>query len=76
MDLYIPDGMSEGDDRPLVVFVYGGTWGSGDKNMYGLVCSNLAKKLNAIVCCPNYSIYPKVRFDPLFSLPFSHLESS
>lgn len=46
--------------RPVVMFIYGGSWGSGDKNMYGLLASQLADKLSAIVICPNYSIYPKV----------------
>ena len=46
--------------RPVVVFIYGGSWGSGDKSMYGLLASQLADNLSAVVICPNYSIYPKV----------------
>jgi len=52
-------GMSE-HPRPVIVFLYGGSWGSGDKNMYGLLASQLADTLTAVVICPNYSIYPKV----------------
>jgi len=40
--------------------MYGGSWGSGDKSMYGLLASQLADNLSAVVICPNYSIYPKV----------------
>jgi len=46
--------------RPVVVFIYGGSWGSGDKSMYGLLAAQLADNLLAIVIVPNYSIYPKV----------------
>jgi len=46
--------------RPVVVFIYGGSWGSGDKSMYGLLASQLADSLSVIVICPNYSTYPKV----------------
>lgn len=62
LDIYLPrkqDGCVEPKDRPVIIFLYGGTWGSGDKNMYGLLCSHLADKLQAVVICPNYSIFPK-----------------
>ena len=63
LDLYFPKSHSEAGDTksyPVVVFVYGGAWGSGDKSMYGLLCSSLANRLDVIVCCPNQSTYPKV----------------
>jgi acetyl esterase/lipase len=60
VDVYLPPNASS--PRPVIVFVYGGTWGSGDKNMYGLLCSELARSLSSVVLCPNYSIYPKVCF--------------
>ena len=46
--------------NPTIVFVYGGAWGTGDKSMYGLLCTQLANRMNATVICPNYSTYPKV----------------
>ena len=70
LDLYFPkrkngnNGSGEPLERellPVVVFVYGGTWSTGNKNMYSLLCSRVADKLQAIVCCPNYSLYPRVR---------------
>ncbi|XP_038060630.1 probable isoprenylcysteine alpha-carbonyl methylesterase ICMEL2 [Patiria miniata] len=45
--------------KPILVYVYGGAWMAGDKNLYGLLAQSLADKLGAIVCVPNYSIYPK-----------------
>jgi len=45
--------------KPIVIFAYGGTWSSGDKNMYGLLCSQLADRLASVVICPNYTNYPR-----------------
>lgn len=61
LDLYLPRNHSVGDStpHPLVVFAYGGAWGSGNKKMYGLLCNTLANRLNVIVCCPNHSTYPQ-----------------
>jgi len=66
LDVYFPFEETAKKDallkphRPVVVFVYGGAWGSGDKSMYGLLASQLADSLSAVVICPNYSTYPKV----------------
>jgi acetyl esterase/lipase len=41
LDLYHPNvPRPEGGymSMPVVIFVYGGAWGSGDKNMYGPLC--------------------------------------
>lgn len=66
LDLYKPEPGPQGQQTqglsPVVVFIYGGTWGSGDKNMYGLLCSHLARHLQALVVCPNYSTYPRVNY--------------
>lgn len=56
-----PAGLSLPGPHPVIVFLYGGSWSTGDKDMYGLLCTQLADSAQAIVCCPNYSIYPKVR---------------
>ncbi|XP_030834972.1 probable isoprenylcysteine alpha-carbonyl methylesterase ICMEL2 [Strongylocentrotus purpuratus] len=63
LDLWTPYSSSNlrepEDPRPVVVFVYGGAWGSGDKNMYGLLAQQIMDRLGAVVVIPNYSIYPK-----------------
>lgn len=64
LDLYFPLNSNSRSLKPVVVFVYGGTWSSGDKSMYGLLCSQVADALQAIVCCPNYSLYPQVGQPP------------
>ena len=68
LDLYHPNvPRPEGGymSMPVVIFVYGGAWGSGDKNMYGPLCVEIANRLNAVVCCPNLSIYPKGYVDDM-----------
>ncbi|KAI8918783.1 Alpha/Beta hydrolase protein [Entophlyctis helioformis] len=43
--------------RPVMLFIYGGGWGSGDKSLY----SPIARTLNArgyVVVIPNYSLWP------------------
>ncbi|XP_062873558.1 uncharacterized protein si:dkey-193c22.1 isoform X2 [Trichomycterus rosablanca] len=61
LDLYHSPsmGQSESELLPVVVFVYGGAWGSGERSMYCLLAHQLAKELNASVICPDYSTYPK-----------------
>ncbi|KAI4881521.1 hypothetical protein NFI96_033563, partial [Prochilodus magdalenae] len=61
LDLYHSPSMDQLDSRliPVVVFVYGGAWGSGERSTYCLLALQMAKELNASVVCPDYSIYPK-----------------
>lgn len=44
---------------PLVVFIYGGAWGSGDRSIYCLLARQMAEELNAAVICPDYCHYPQ-----------------
>lgn len=44
-----------------------------NKEMYGLLCSELANKLQVVVCCPNYSAYPKVKIIIDWMLKVNHL---
>ncbi|KAG7481374.1 hypothetical protein MATL_G00065980 [Megalops atlanticus] len=61
LDLYYsPDTeQSGGVPMPVAVFVYGGAWGSGERATYCLLALQMAKELNAVVVCPDYSTYPK-----------------
>ncbi len=58
-DLYIPATVTP--DTPLVVFVYGGSWDSGSKDLYLFVGQSLASE-GVIVAIPDYRHYPEVRF--------------
>ena len=46
---------------PLVVFIYGGSWRTGDRSTYGFVGTPLAG-LGAVVVVPDYRLYPEVGF--------------
>ncbi|XP_076444667.1 uncharacterized protein LOC143282784 [Babylonia areolata] len=65
LDLHLPlshrliQPISKRENKPVVVFVYGGAWSSGDKSMYGALCAQLVESLDVLVCCPNHSTYPQ-----------------
>jgi len=59
LDIYRPPGTDGG--APLVVFLYGGGWRTGDKGMYSFVALPLAAR-GAIVVVPDYRLYPEVAF--------------
>jgi prenylcysteine alpha-carboxyl methylesterase len=44
--------------RPVIVFMYGGGWGSGSKRLYAPVAHTLSEN-GYVVVVPDYSIYPK-----------------
>jgi acetyl esterase/lipase len=46
---------------PVVVFFYGGTWQSGDKETYLFVAAALAER-GIVAVVPDYRVYPLVRF--------------
>ena len=60
LDVYLNEERSPEERKPVIIFVYGGGWSSGDKSSYGLLCSNIVKCTNSVAVCPNYSTYPKV----------------
>ena len=47
--------------RPLVVFIYGGSWRTGDRGTYAFVAIPLAMR-GAVVVVPDYRLYPEVAF--------------
>ncbi|XP_046360628.1 isoprenylcysteine alpha-carbonyl methylesterase ICME-like [Haliotis rufescens] len=65
LDVYSPFPHNPVELRPVVIFVFGGAWGSGDKSRYGLLCMQIASKLGVIVCCLNYSLYPQGYVDDM-----------
>ncbi|XP_061623482.1 uncharacterized protein si:dkey-193c22.1 isoform X1 [Phyllopteryx taeniolatus] len=64
LDLYHPPGLAKSGDMaaplPLVIFVYGGAWSSGERYVYCLLARHLTEELNATVVCPDYTTYPKM----------------
>ncbi|XP_028270288.1 probable isoprenylcysteine alpha-carbonyl methylesterase ICME [Parambassis ranga] len=62
LDLYYPPNNEKSEDvsaAPLVVFIYGGAWGSGERYVYCLLARQMAEELSATVICPDYCTYPK-----------------
>lgn len=67
VDVYAPEG-AEG--APTIVFLYGGSWDSGDRGMYRFLGASLASA--GVVCMvPDYRVYPQVRF-PAFMHDAAH----
>lgn len=58
-DLYVPDGA--GPRTPVVVFIHGGSWETGSKDIYLFVGQSLASE-GSIVAIPNYRLHPEVTF--------------
>ncbi|XP_076006149.1 uncharacterized protein LOC143000639 [Genypterus blacodes] len=61
LDLYRPPtaGSYIQVPTPLVVFLYGGAWGSGERSIYCLLARQMAAELGATVICPDYSTFPQ-----------------
>lgn len=58
IDVYAPEGA---DGAPIVVFLYGGSWESGDRGMYRFLGASLASA--GVVCMvPDYRVWPEVGF--------------
>lgn len=60
LDVYRPTGARDGL-KSVVVFLYGGSWDSGDKDMYYFVARSLVDR-GYVVIVPNYRLYPEVQF--------------
>ena len=60
LDIYAPPGDSS-TPRPVVVFIYGGGWDSGERGLYSFVGASLAS-LGYVTVIPDYRVFPEVRF--------------
>ncbi len=58
LDVFAPDRRSSG---PIVLFLYGGAWTSGDRSTYEFVGTALAARGITTVIA-DYRLYPQVRF--------------
>jgi acetyl esterase/lipase len=59
LDVYRPPQAAA--PLPVVVFIHGGSWESGDKRQYRFVGNALAG-MQAVAVLPNYRLYPEVGF--------------
>lgn len=58
LDVYSPKAVQ---NAPVVIFLYGGRWTSGNKDEYKFVGEALASR-GFVAVLPNYRLYPQVRF--------------
>ena len=61
LDLYAPRRTPPGARLPVIVWIYGGSWSSGERRGYGFVARAFAA-LGFIVAVPDYRLVPQVRF--------------
>ena len=59
LDVYVPDGADGG--TPMLVFFYGGSWDSGEKENYRFAGQAFASR-GYVTAIPDYRLYPEVRF--------------
>ncbi|MBA3812308.1 MAG: alpha/beta hydrolase [Caulobacteraceae bacterium] len=60
LDVYRPRRQAAAPE-PLVVFLYGGGWQSGDKAFYRFIGATLASR-GLVVAIPDYRVFPQVRY--------------
>ena len=59
MDIYRADDPKA--DAPVLVFVHGGSWDSGSKDIYKFLAEGFTKSGYDVVV-PNYTLYPEAKF--------------
>lgn len=50
------------EKRPVVIFIHGGDWQEGNKDIYGFLGRNFAKK-NVVTVIANYRLSPNANYD-------------
>jgi acetyl esterase/lipase len=64
LDVYAPEGTlgpTQARGYPVVVFVYGGSWASGDRRHYGFLGHALAAR-GFVTVIPDYRLVPEVTY--------------
>jgi arylformamidase len=51
-------------NNPVVIFIHGGYWDEGDKDIYGFLGRDLAKK-DVVTVIPNYTLSPNGNYDSM-----------
>jgi len=71
MDIYLPKmPITANNPIPVIVFFYGGSWDSGEKEDYLFAAEAFTSK-GYMVVIPNYRVYPDVKFPELMQDPAS-----
>lgn len=71
LDIYTPTAANINKQAlPVIVFFYGGSWDSGEKEDY-LFAAEAFTSQGYLVVIPNYRVYPEVKFPQLMQDPAS-----
>lgn len=63
LDVFTPRKTSE-EKLPVLIYMYGGNWNSGNKEIYGFFGRNFAKK-DVITVIPDYTLSPEASYDEM-----------
>jgi acetyl esterase/lipase len=63
LDVYRPD---DNEQHPVVIYIHGGGWNSGNKELYALVAQKLVP-LGMVVVVPAYQLYPDATYPSMVS---------
>jgi acetyl esterase/lipase len=61
LDVYVPDAVAHPGTLPVIVFLYGGAWQTGERAEYRFIGEALASK-GFVVVIPDYRVYPEVSY--------------
>ena len=67
LDIYIPKHQAS-NKLPVVLFFYGGSWESGEKEDYLFAAEAFASR-GYVTVIPNYRVYPEVKFPEVMQDP-------
>lgn len=78
LDVYLPTRLTA--PRATILYLYGGSWSSGAKEIYRFLGASLAAR-GFLAVIPDYSIYPDVRFpafveDAAVALRWAHAHAA
>lgn len=65
LDVYHPEKRKNGELSRIIIFVYGGGWGSGSKMIYATLANTL-RELGYVVVVPDYRKYPEVKIESMY----------
>ncbi|HUP97222.1 MAG TPA: alpha/beta hydrolase, partial [Usitatibacter sp.] len=80
LDVYVPDPQAYPGTLPVIVFIYGGSWQTGERQEYTFIGQALASK-GFVVVIPDYRLYPEVRYpafveDAAAAFAWAHREAA
>ncbi len=61
LNVFIPRNTSE-EKMPILLFIHGGNWNTGNKDTYGWLGRNFAKK-GIVTMIPDYTLSPKTNYE-------------